>query len=92
MNYKFTDFTWLASANGFNYPIDVYHGSVHLGTLEAKAHAFVILSVDTPTGKQSIRQSKANEFKSKNLAAEVLHRTWKTYRSGGNDDQAPVVA
>jgi hypothetical protein len=80
MNYKFKDFKWMANMSGFNYPIDVHYGTIFLGTLVAKAEGFIIKMVDTPQGKLFINESSHNLFRSQNLAAAVLHRTWKTYR------------
>ena len=83
MDYKFTDFKWLATMDGFNYPVDVYLGQTWLGTLVAKPAGYAIKMIDSPTGKQDIKQSQNNNFKSKNLAAQVLHRTWQTFRNSG---------
>lgn len=97
MAYRYEEFKWLASKDGFNYPIDVYWDTVYLGLIDAKADGFVIRMVDTPTGKVNINQSPKNKFNSQYLASEVLHRTWQFYRSGGGegheeDDQTPVPA
>jgi hypothetical protein len=80
MQYEFKDFKWLATGDGFNYPVDVYYNNMFLGTLIAEPRGFAIKLIDTPHGKQLIKQSKTNIFKSLNLAAQVLHRTWKIYR------------
>jgi hypothetical protein len=97
MAYRYDEFKWLASMSGFNYPVDVYWDTIYLGLIEATPEGFVIRMVDTPMGKVAITQSPKNMFKSQDLAAKVLHRTWKVYRSGGNegdeeDDQTPVPA
>jgi hypothetical protein len=81
MNYRFDDFNWLATMDGFNVPTDVYNGTVYLGTIESKPEGYTIRLVDTPKGKQPIQQSANNSFKSKQQAAQVLHRTWQTIRS-----------
>ena len=82
--------------DGFNYPVDVYWGTVYLGLIEAKPDGFVIRMVDTPTGKVKIKDTHNNKFKSQELAAKVLHRTWKVMRSGGDEgekyDKTPVPA
>jgi hypothetical protein len=83
--YTFKNFEELATPDGFNYPIDVSYGTVYLGTIVAEPDGFVIQIVDTPKGKQNIKSSPSNKFKSQDLAAEVLHRTWKTFRFGGYD-------
>jgi len=92
MDYRFDAFKWLATMDGFNYPVDVYYGTVYLGTIEAKPDGFTIKIVDTPTGKQSIKQSNKNKFRSQNLAAKILHRTWKVLRSGSQHDQVEEPA
>lgn len=96
MDYRFEEFKWLATTDGFNYPVDVYYGTIYLGLIETKPNGFVIRIVDTPTGKQNIKQTPNNLFKSQNLAAKVLHRTWKVMRSGGDEgdkyDKTPVPA
>jgi hypothetical protein len=83
MQYTFKDFKWMATGDGFNYPIDVYYGTIFLGTLVALPHAYTIRLVDTPQGKEMIKHTPKNEFKSMEIAAEYLHRTWKHYRFGG---------
>lgn len=85
MQFKFHAYKELATGDGFNYPIDVHYGTIFLGTLVALPHAFTIKLVDAPQGKQMIKHTAHNEFKSLNTAAEVLHRTWKQYRFGGYD-------
>lgn len=92
MNYTFKEFKWMAAMDGFNYPVDVYYGNINLGTLEAKPDGFVIRFIDTPKGRQSIKQSASNKFKSLNLAAKVLHRTWQSLRSGDETGGVTVPA
>lgn len=91
MQYKFHAYKELATGDGFNYPVDVHYGTIYLGTLVALPHGYTIRMVDTPTGKQSIVHSLNNEFKSLNLAAEVLHRTWKNFRFGGDETAGIAV-
>lgn len=92
MNYRFDYFKELATGDGFNYPVDVYDNTIYLGTLVAKPNGFVIKQVDTPDGKQSVAQSSKNIFKNANMAADVLHRTWKTFRHGGDESGELVPA
>ena len=82
MSYSFHPYKELATGDGFNYPIDVHYGTIFLGTLTVKPEGFVIKLVDTPEGKLMIHESPHNMFRSQNIAAEVLHRTWKKYRTG----------
>jgi len=84
--YEFETFKELATSDGFNYPIDVKYGSIFLGTLIAKPDGYIISLISTPHRNQSINQSQKNKFKSLNLAAEVLHKAWKSFRHG--DDSA----
>ncbi len=86
MAYRYEAFPELATGDGFNYPVDVYWDTIYLGLIQAKPNGFVIRTVETPSGKANIAQSPKNMFKSQDLAAEVLHRTWQLYRSGGDDD------
>ncbi len=81
MGYTFKPFKWLATMDGFNYPVDVYNGPTWIGTLVAEPDGFVITMIDTPNGKQTIAKSKENKFKSQTLAAEMLGRVWRIYRS-----------
>jgi hypothetical protein len=83
--FKFKEFNWLSNRAGFGTPVDVYWDSVYLGTIESTPDGdhYRIVFVDTPTGKQKIAQNEQNQFKSKNLAAETLHRTWKLVRKEG---------
>ena len=84
MDYTFNDFKWLATNDGFNYPSDVYYGTIYIGTLIAKPDGFVIKLIDTPIGKQFINKSSRNKFKSQIQAAGVLHKTWKMVRNNNN--------
>ena len=98
MNYRYEIFKHVATPDGFNYPIDVFYGTIYLGTLEVKPDGFVIRMIDTPVGKQSVKQSDTNKFRSQNQAAEYLHRSWKMIRAGqeyggeygGEEDNIPV--
>jgi hypothetical protein len=85
MQFKFHSYKELATGDGFNYPIDVYYGTIFLGTLVALPNAFTIKLIDTPHGKQGIKHTTHNEFKSMDIAAKVLHRTWKVARSGEDE-------
>lgn len=88
MDYSFVPFKELSKGDGFSYPVDVYYGTVYLGTLVAEATGFTIRMVATPSGKQLIKQSRINNFKSSTLAAQVLHRVWKNMRQ--SDDSTPL--
>jgi hypothetical protein len=92
MEYHFKDFKYLATGDGFNYPVDVAFGTIHLGTLIAEADGYVIRTVDTPNGSQAIKNSPNNKFKTLDIAAEILHRTWKSFRYGGDDGKELVPA
>jgi hypothetical protein len=80
--YQFRKFDWLANEDGFNYPIDVKYGTIYLGLLVDKPEGFIIKMVDTPTGKQEVKLSSRNKFKSENEAADALHKLWKWKRVG----------
>ena len=82
MDYRFHQFKWMANMAGFNYPIDVFYGTIYLGTLEAKNDGVVIRLIDTPEGKVPVKQSDKNIFKTQDIAAKVLHKTWARLRSG----------
>jgi len=86
-SYKFDDFNWLGNKNGFDTPSDVYYGSILLGTIESKRDGYVVTVVMGPIGPDTRRpvvQGPTNKFKSKNLAAEALHKTWKALRNKKN--------
>jgi hypothetical protein len=84
--YTFKDFGWMGNMAGFGVPSDVYVGSTYIGTIETTndgANVYIVL-VDTPEGKKRFKKdSPTNKFKSKNQAAEGLHRVWKIIRSNG---------
>lgn len=81
MNYKFKEFKWLATSDGFNYPVDVYYGETYIGTLVAEANGFYIKLVDSPEGKKFLDKTKKYLYKSERLAAESLHQIWKSIRT-----------
>lgn len=87
MAYRFDDFKWLGNMAGFGVPTDVYYGSVYLGLIESKPDGYVIQMVDTPKGKQRIKQGGQNLFKTKEHAAEILHKSWKILRGGQIQDK-----
>jgi len=87
MAYRFDDFKWLGNMAGFGVPTDVYYGTVYLGLIESKPDGYVIQMVDTPKGKQRIKQGGQNLFKTKEHAAEILHKTWKILRGGQIQDK-----
>lgn len=90
MNYKFDEFKWLGNMAGFGVPVDVSYGAIYLGLIESTPDGYVIQMVDTPKGKQKIRQGGTNKFKTKQDAAETLHKAWKLMRTSTvpNDDNA----
>ena len=86
--YRFTDFDWLANMAGFNKPTDVYYGSIYLGTIVSKPNGYIIELIDTPQGKKTVeyKNRKGQKidpivFKTKDIAAKVLHKYWKKQRS-----------
>jgi hypothetical protein len=72
----------MKTMDGFGYPVDVYHGSVHLGILLANADGYSIAAVSGPLKQIQIKQGPKNMFKSKEIAAQVLHHAWKSERHG----------
>lgn len=81
MEYKFNDFDWLKDRSGFNLPTDVYHGTILLGVIISKPDGYVIDRVmKLHGGSYPIKHSPKNKFKTKELAARALHRTWKFLR------------
>ena len=82
MTYKFDEFKWLGRMDGFGVPVDVRYGTVYLGLIESTPDGYVIQMVDTPQGKQKIKQGGENKFKTKQDAAETLHKAWKLLRTG----------
>lgn len=81
-SYKFDEFRWLGRGDGFGIPVDVRYGTVYLGLIESIPDGYVIQMVDTPQGKQKIKQGGRNKFKTKQDAAETLHKAWKLLRTG----------
>ena len=79
--YKFDEFGWLSTMDGFNKPVDVYYGKIHLGVIESKPDGYVIIVVIGPHKHYRIEAGPTNKFKTKIDAAETLHRTWKTLRT-----------
>ncbi len=80
--FRFNDFNWLSNMSGFGTPTDVYWDTIYLGTIESTPDGdhYKIVLVDTPKGKKPLTQNEKNKFKSKNLAAEMLHKIWKFAR------------
>ena len=86
--YRFADFDWLSNMAGFNKPTDVYYGSIYLGTIVSKPNGYVIELIDTPQGQRTVeyKNRKGQKidplvFKTKDIAAKVLHTYWKKQRS-----------
>jgi hypothetical protein len=86
-SYKFDEFKWLANMAGFGMPVDVSYGTIYLGLIESTPDGYVIQMVDTPKGKQKIKQGGKNKFKTKQAAAETLHKTWSVLRGGNVQDK-----
>jgi hypothetical protein len=78
--YKFDDFKWLARMDGFGMPTDVYYGSILLGVIISTHTGYMISIIKGPTHDISYKSSSNNQFKTKNDAAEMLHREWKLLR------------
>lgn len=81
-NYKFKDFDWMKTMDGFNIPTDVLYGNIQLGVIASKPNGYVILTIAGPHGLINVKSDKNNLFKTKNLAADMLHRMWKQQRQG----------
>jgi len=79
--YRFHDFDWLSDMSGFGKPTDVYYGSILLGVIESKPDGYIIRIVMGPKRAELIRSSPKNKFKTKEVAAKVLHATWKQFRN-----------
>jgi hypothetical protein len=81
--FEFNDFNWLGNMAGFGVPSDVKIGSMYIGTIESdsKGNGYRVVLVDTPKGKIKLPVNPKNLFKSKNLAADFLHRIWSYYRT-----------
>ena len=85
-NYTYKYHKEAATGDGFNYPVDVYYGTIHLGTLVALPDGFEIRMVPTPIKNQAIKQTPDNKFKSVEIAARAIHKVWKHFRFGGYDN------
>ena len=80
-SYKFDEYGWLSTMDGFNKPVDVYYGTILLGVIESRPDGYVIIVVIGPDKHYRIDAGPDNKFKTKIDAAEALHRTWKTLRT-----------
>lgn len=80
--YTFHDFGWIHNMAGFGVPSDVKYGSVYLGTIESVEDGYKIVLIDTPHGNKKFPNNEKNKFKTKNLAAEFLHKAWLFYKTG----------
>ena len=80
-SYRFEDFHWLANMSGFGKPTNVYHDSILLGVIISEPNGYVIDRILGPKGTVSVKKTSKNKFKTKNDAAETLHRTWKSLRN-----------
>lgn len=80
--YKFDDFNWLKRGDGFGIPTDVYYGTILLGVIISQENGYLIGLVKGPNGDRSYKQDPKKPFKTKDDAAEALHRAWKSLRYG----------
>ena len=78
--YRFADHDWLANMAGFNKPTDVYYGNILLGVIESRPDGYVVIAIIGPHRPEIIKQGGVNKFKSKNLAADVMHKVWSHMR------------
>jgi hypothetical protein len=80
--YRFDDFTYLKRGDGFGIPSDVYYGTILLGVIVSQENGYLIGIVKGPNGDRSYKQDPKKPFKTKDDAAEALHRAWKSLRHG----------
>ena len=80
--YRFDDFNWLKRGDGFGVPTDVYYGTVLLGVIVSQENGYVIGLVKGSNGDRPYKQDSKKPFKTKDDAAETLHRAWKSIRHG----------
>ena len=80
--YKFDDFNWMKRGDGFGIPSDVYYGTILLGVIVSQENGYLVATIKGPTGDRSYRQDPKKPFKTKDDAAEALHRAWKSLRHG----------
>jgi hypothetical protein len=81
-SYRFDDFKWMGSMDGFRVPSDVYEGAVYLGVIESYADRYVIKGIAGPHKMIDASDLPRNNFKTKDDAAKMLHRIWKSLRTG----------
>lgn len=88
-NFKYDDYGWMASGDGFNIPTDVYYGTVLLGVIVSHPDGYVVKKVMGPTNDKTvmIKDSSNNKFKSKSLAAKMLHKVWKMLRYSSDETE-----
>lgn len=80
-SYRFQDHDWLANMAGFNKPTDVYCDTIHLGVITSTSNGYVIETLSSPSGTIIIKKTANNLFKTKQDAAERLHKLWKQERN-----------
>ncbi len=80
--YRFDDFNWMKRGDGFGIPTDVYYGTILLGVVVSQPNGYLVALVKGPTGDRSYKQDPKRPFKTKDDAAEALHRAWKSLRQG----------
>jgi len=80
--YRFDDFNWMKRGDGFGIPSDVYYGTILLGVIVSQENGYLIGLVKGPNGDRSYKQDPKKPFKTKDDAAEALHRAWKSLRHG----------
>jgi hypothetical protein len=89
LTYRFKDYSWLSNMSGFGMPSDVYFGNVLLGVIESKPDGYVILVVMGPHEPGIVKQDEKNKFKTKILAAEIMHKVWASLRKHGQKPTEP---
>lgn len=82
--YRFQDFNWMARMDGFGVPSDVYYGNILLGVIISEPDGYYIERVMGPLKVQGVQRTPSNKFKSKNLAAQMLHKVWARMRKVGD--------
>jgi hypothetical protein len=82
--------------DGFGYPIDVHHGSVFLGTLEAESKGVYVSLLQTPLANITVSHENQQPCKNMEEAAVKLLAAWKRARTispyDSSEDWKKVVA
>ena len=67
--------------DGFGILTEVYYNDMYIGSIISTLNGYILDVVDTPKKVKPIVRDNINNFKSKNLAADALHRLWKKQRT-----------